>query len=207
MKISVYQLKPAFQRCLQPLLQWLMRTGIRPNHLTLGTLVLCITYGAALVLWPAQSALWMAYPLLMLVRMMLNALDGMLANAAQLRTRLGALLNELCDVLADLALYLPLLWLLPDHSALLLALIVLGLLTEFTGVLAVSVQAARAFDGPMGKSDRALLFSLLVLCQLSGGSATVLLGLQIAGILLAILTIANRFRSALRVPQTPPDSH
>jgi CDP-diacylglycerol--glycerol-3-phosphate 3-phosphatidyltransferase len=146
MKISVYQLKPAFQRSLQPLLQWLLRSGVHPNHITLGALAICVIYGAALICWPAQKALWIIYPLMMLLRMMLNALDGMLANAAQLRTRLGALLNELCDVLADIAVYLPLVWLLPEHAISLLILLALGMLTEFTGVLAVSVQAARAFD-------------------------------------------------------------
>ncbi|GGX33175.1 CDP-alcohol phosphatidyltransferase family protein [Undibacterium squillarum] len=207
MKISVYQLKPAFQRSLQPLLQWLLRSGVHPNHITLGALAICIIYGAALICWPAQKALWIIYPLMMLLRMMLNALDGMLANAAQLRTRLGALLNELCDVLADIAVYLPLVWLLPEHAISLLILLALGMLTEFTGVLAVSVQAARAFDGPMGKSDRAVLFSVLVLLQLAGVSTQVLLWLQILGIALATLTVANRFRSALRAQQTPPDSH
>ncbi len=39
--------------------------------------------------------------------MALNAVDGMLAREYRQKSRLGAVLNELSDVLADAALYLP----------------------------------------------------------------------------------------------------
>jgi CDP-diacylglycerol--glycerol-3-phosphate 3-phosphatidyltransferase len=41
--------------------------------------------------------------------MALNAIDGMLAKEFALKSRLGAMLNELGDVFSDAALYLPLL--------------------------------------------------------------------------------------------------
>ena len=45
--------------------------------------------------------------------MMLNALDGMLAREFDRPTPLGALLNEIGDLVSDAALYLPLALLLP----------------------------------------------------------------------------------------------
>jgi CDP-diacylglycerol--glycerol-3-phosphate 3-phosphatidyltransferase len=43
----------------------------------------------------------------MVVRMAFNAIDGMIACEFGGKSRLGAYLNELSDVVADAALYLP----------------------------------------------------------------------------------------------------
>ena len=47
-------------------------------------------------------------PPVLLARMALNAVDGMLAREHAMQSALGAILNELGDVLSDTALYLPL---------------------------------------------------------------------------------------------------
>ena len=47
-------------------------------------------------------------PAVLFLRMALNAMDGMLAREHGQKTSLGALLNELGDVIADAGLYLPL---------------------------------------------------------------------------------------------------
>lgn len=52
-----------------------------------------------------MAPLW---PVVLLLCMALNALDGMLAQKRQIQSRLSAVLNELGDVLADTFLYLPL---------------------------------------------------------------------------------------------------
>jgi hypothetical protein len=54
-------------------------------------------------------------------------------------------------------LYLPLLLLPGVSAAAVVALVLLALLSEFCGVLGVQIGASRRYDGPMGKSDRALL--------------------------------------------------
>ncbi len=95
--------------------------------------------------------------------MALNAVDGMLAREHGQKSRLGALLNELGDVVSDTALYLPLA-LVPGFSPPLVAVIVvLAALSEMTGVLAQTIGASRRYDGPMGKSDRAFVFGLVAL--------------------------------------------
>ena len=45
--------------------------------------------------------------------MAFNAIDGMLAREFGQKSRLGAYLNELTDVVSDAALYLPFAWLPP----------------------------------------------------------------------------------------------
>ena len=93
--------------------------------------------------------------------MALNAIDGMLAREHGQKSRLGAYLNELGDVVSDAALYAPFALLPPFGRFWIGLVILLAALTEFAGVLGPTVGASRRYDGPMGKSDRALVFGAL----------------------------------------------
>ena len=92
--ISIYALKPRFQSLLRPLVRWLANKGITANQVTLAAAVgsllvaLGVAWGAPL-LWP-----YALIPLWMLLRMALNAIDGMLAREFGQQSRLGAYLNE-----------------------------------------------------------------------------------------------------------------
>ena len=81
---------------------------------------------------------------------------------------------------------------------------VLAVLSEMTGVVAVQIGASRRYDGPMGKSDRAFAFGLLaVLLGLGlepGAWANV--GLLFVAMLI-VKTIVNRARGALDESGTP----
>lgn len=205
MSFSIYQLKPQFQRLLQPLMRALVRWRVTPNQITVATMLLSVTYGAALAWQPTCAGLWLGLPAFFLLRMALNAIDGMLANATGQKTRLGALLNEICDQIADVALYLPFL-LAPGVSVPLVLLAVIGgLLAEFAGVLALSVGAARRFDGPMGKSDRAFWFGLLALLIGLNAAAPLLHAVPALVVALSAWTVVNRLRRALAAsaPATP----
>lgn len=196
MTLSVYQLKPHFQKLLRPSLSQLELWGITPNQVTLAAMAMSIGYGCALA-FISSRGLWLGLPLILLLRMAMNAIDGMLANQTGNKTHLGALLNELCDQIADLALYLPFVVLPHISSALLLATLFGALLAEFAGVLACSIGATRRFDGPLGKSDRAAAFGLLALLHWTQASPLWLNGLLALMLLLAIVTIINRLRQAL----------
>ncbi|MDZ7920220.1 CDP-alcohol phosphatidyltransferase family protein [Rhodoferax sp.] len=196
MRFSVYQLKPRFQQLLQPLLQRLARWGISPNQLTLGTTALMLLYGTALALAPGNAALWAGLPLVLLVRMALNALDGMLANATGQKTPLGAVLNELCDQVSDAALYLPFALASGIHAGLLVVVVMAASWAEFTGLAALAAGKQRRFDGPMGKSDRAVAFGLLAL-MVGGGAAPIWTnGLLVVVLVLLGWTVRNRVRAA-----------
>jgi CDP-diacylglycerol--glycerol-3-phosphate 3-phosphatidyltransferase len=183
---------------LRPALDALGRAGVTPNQVTIGAMALSLTYGVALAVAPTNVLLWLGLPLILLLRMALNALDGMLATATRNQTPLGALLNELCDQVSDAALYLPFA-LAPGVSAALVVLVVVAaLLAEFTGVLAHAVGAPRGFAGPMGKSDRAFAFGLIALLVAAGTSPAWYDGFLVTMLLLSALTVVNRARQALR---------
>ena len=195
---SLYQLKPAFQNRLRPMVQTLARMGVVPNQITLAALLLSMAAGAALIMFPRNAPVLLAIPLVMFARMMLNAMDGMLAREHHMQTVTGGLLNELCDVLSDCALYLPFVFVLPEAAAWVVMFTVFAVLTEFAGVLAQALGAARRYDGPMGKSDRAFLFGLLALLLGAGvapGSWCVML--VAAGCALTLLTVFRRIKNGV----------
>ena len=95
--------------------------------------------------------------------MALNAIDGMLAREHNMESSLGAILNELGDVLSDVALYLPLTLIEGVNTSWLVLVVILAVISEMTGVIAVQIGSKRRYDGPMGKSDRAFLFGAICL--------------------------------------------
>jgi CDP-diacylglycerol--glycerol-3-phosphate 3-phosphatidyltransferase len=130
--------------------------------------------------------------------MALNAIDGMLAREHGQKSALGGLLNEIGDVVADSALYLPLALVAGFDPRLMVAVVLLAAISEVAGLAAVQIGASRRYDGPMGKSDRAFVFGLLALLAGLDLPLAPWLGgvLALVAVLLA-WTILNRVRRAL----------
>jgi CDP-diacylglycerol--glycerol-3-phosphate 3-phosphatidyltransferase len=192
---SIYQLKPAFQNLLRPLVRALAGAGVTPNQVTLAAFALSCVVGMAVALWPAYHAVLLLVPLTMFVRMALNAVDGMLAREHGMQTVLGGFLNELTDVLADCALYLPFALVLPAYGWLVVAVVLAAVVGEYAGVIAQALGGSRRYDGPMGKSDRAFVFGLIALLLGAGLEAGRWCGiLLLVTLLLAAFTVVNRVR-------------
>ena len=200
MTLSVYQLKPQFQRLLRPLVHALASARVTPNQLTVCTAALMVVYGTALAAWPAAHGLWLGLVAVMPLRMALNALDGLLATHTGRKTPLGTILNEICDVVADLALYLPVA-LVAGVPPVLAVLAACGAaLVEMTGLAALAAGSPRRFDGPMGKSDRAVAYGLIGLLVGCGAAPAWITGvLAIVAVLLA-WTLVNRLRAGAARP-------
>ena len=195
---SIYDIKPAFQNLLRPLTRALASAGVTANQVTIAAALLSGGVGACIVFNPQARWPLLVLPGFLFVRMALNAIDGMLAREHGMKSRLGAVLNEISDVAADTALYLPLA-LVPGFSLWLVVVItILSIISEMTGVVAVQIGATRRYDGPMGKSDRAFVFGLLaLLLGLGVPTGHWLFYVQLLLIVLLGLTIINRARRAL----------
>lgn len=196
--VSVYDLKPKFQNLLRPICGGLVRARVTANQVTIAAAVTSIAEGAAI--FATGGARWtlLLLPVVLFLRMALNAIDGMLARERSQKSRLGAILNELGDVISDTALYLPFV-VLPGVSAILAGLVVaLAVMTEMAGVVAIQIGASRRYDGPLGKSDRALFFGLLAFVLGLGVRPGLWTNIALAlAALAAALTILNRARAAL----------
>jgi CDP-diacylglycerol---glycerol-3-phosphate 3-phosphatidyltransferase len=199
MGLSVYQLKPRFQQLLRPLVRWLHGVGVTANSVTLLTCLVSCIVGAVVWQWAAWRWVFALVPLWMVVRMAANAIDGMLAREFGQKSALGGFLNEVTDVIADAALILPFIALPGFAPALVVAVCLGAWLTEFVGVVAVAVGASRRYDGPMGKSDRAVVFGATALLAAVGISLQALAPVILWGVLAALAwTVVNRVRLALQ---------
>jgi len=196
---SIYDIKPAFQNLLRPLVRALVGAGITPNQVTIAAMILSAAGGAAITVWPEFRWPLFALPVVLFLRMALNALDGMMAREHDMATPLGAILNEAGDVAADAALYLPLALVPCFNPHLVVVVVVLAGLTELVGVTAANVGASRRYDGPMGKSDRAFALSVLALAAALWPAGERWFTFVLAAIIvLETVTIANRTRAALK---------
>jgi CDP-diacylglycerol---glycerol-3-phosphate 3-phosphatidyltransferase len=193
---SIYQIKPRFQALLRPLVRALAGAGVTANQVTLAAAAMSVAAGIVLALTGVTARVWLLLPVVLFLRMALNAVDGMLAREHGQKSPLGAFLNELSDVVSDAALYLPFA-LVADPVVVVLA-VLLSALTEMAGVVALQVGAERRYDGPMGKSDRAFAFGLVAFLIGIGLPVAPYLTYAIGAIALAAAwTVVNRVRSAL----------
>ena len=131
---SIYDLKSKFQNLLRPITRGLAGAGVTANQVTVAALLLSAANGALIAIYPNER-----WPLILLgpvlfVRMALNAIDGMLAREHGMKSALGAILNEIGDVAADAALYLPLALVPGFEPVLVVAAVLLAVFTEMTGV-------------------------------------------------------------------------
>jgi len=195
---SIYELKPKFQSLLRPLVQKLAIGGVTPNQITISATLLSFGVGGLIWAFPNQPLILLSIPIALFLRMALNAIDGMLAREHNMETKLGAILNELGDVISDTAIYLPLALVNGIAPMMIVIVVLLSIFSEMTGVIAVAIGGHRRNDGPMGKSDRAFIFGFIGL--LLGLGINPYPWINILLILMGVslcVTIINRSRKAL----------
>jgi CDP-diacylglycerol---glycerol-3-phosphate 3-phosphatidyltransferase len=197
--VSVYDLKPRFQALLRPLAEGLARRGVTANAVTIAAMLGSLFVGVACIYAWADPLLLLLWPAWLFIRMALNAIDGMLAREHSMQTRLGGILNEVGDVVSDTALYLPIA-VFTEGALWPAVLFTLGAaLTEFCGVLGRASGASRRYDGPMGKSDRALLVGALATATfVFPGLYKAWPGILWAAAALTLVTSLRRCRGALK---------
>jgi CDP-diacylglycerol--glycerol-3-phosphate 3-phosphatidyltransferase len=148
-----------------PLLKLLRNIGVSPNALTLLAVFLSFAIGWLFWYSSENNTYFLLVALGILLRMMLNALDGMMARIYNLQSKTGEILNEVGDIVSDVVIFFPLIVFESLDIRLALAFISLSVINEFCGVMAKIVSGERRYDGPMGKSDRATLIG--VICIIS----------------------------------------
>lgn len=158
--ISVYQLKPRFQQSLLPILYQLHKQHITANTITITAIIWSALIGGLLFMSTNHPIYLLFVALGLLVRMALNALDGMMARNFKQESKIGEVLNEMGDVVSDTFIFCALFSFSYTNNMLVFLFVVLSIINEFAGILAKLISGTRRYDGPMGKSDRALLIGL-----------------------------------------------
>ena len=195
--ISVYQIKPKFQQLLKPLLGIFYKVGITANGITWMAILLSTAIGVLFWFFPNGHMLWI-FAVGLLVRMALNVLDGMMAKTYGMTSVSGEMLNELGDVFSDAVLFFPLIKLTGVNFWWVLFFILLSILNEFIGVLTKAAMGTRRYDGPMGKSDRALILGVTCLLFFFWSGIMVAFNYIFAGMsILLLLSSMIRIRNGL----------
>lgn len=158
--ISVYKIKPQFQKILLPILSFFYKKNITANEITISACILSLLI--AVLFWFADynRLFLLALPIGLLIRMALNALDGMMARKYNQTSKKGEMLNEVGDIVSDLFVFFPLLKFQPESMYMIVLFIALSIINEFAGLMGKVISNDRRYDGPMGKSDRALLLGI-----------------------------------------------
>lgn len=191
--ISVYKLKPWFQQLLTPVLLFLHRNNVSANQITVSSVLLSAIIGV--IFWNADVSKWffLSLPVGLLLRMALNALDGMMARKFNQTSRLGEILNEVGDIVSDVIIFFPLLKFQPESLYLIIVFIILSIINEFAGLIGKAIGKERRYDGPMGKSDRALVLGIYGLAVFFGADISGI-SKYIFGTIILLLAISTYIR-------------
>jgi CDP-diacylglycerol--glycerol-3-phosphate 3-phosphatidyltransferase len=198
---SLHDLKPYLQKYLTPVAKKLIDRDVFPVQLMLIACGLSLVVGIIMAaLAPVSIAIFLLLPLALGARLLLNAIDEILIKKLKKKSKYAFYLSEMTDVFSDVVLYLPFLYV-PDISQVLVVFNVFAaIFTEFAGVLGVGVTQARRNQGPMGKVDRAVAFSVVAIVYgfglLDAGAVNFLLTVIF---LAQALTIYNRVIAAVGV--------
>lgn len=198
--ISVYQLKSKFSDILRPLVNFMVKIGITANMVTISAFILSVAVGIFIYYYaPKCSCAYWILPISLFVRMALNNIDGVIAREHNQKSNIGAIYNELGDILSDVAIYVPLLYVCGCNFWLIFLFTVLTIISETVGIMGVQINASRHYEGPMGKSDRAFWFSILAIVMVFMAIPDKYLTIFMWVVsLLLVYTTYNRINAALK---------
>lgn len=156
--MGIYALKPKFRERLTRLRDLCVRVGISADALTGAAVVLSVAGGFLVFRSDVHRPEVWAIPLLAMGRITLNALDGMVAQAAGSARPFGEVLNEFADRVSDVAWIGSLSFVVDARLG--LAVLVVVLLGSYLGTAAKAAGGARIYRGLMGKADRMIVMSV-----------------------------------------------
>lgn len=197
MSMNLYRLKPASLRAVQPLVEFCVRRGIRPDTLTLLAVPVAFVGAAAICASSAVPGLLLLVPLAAALRLILNLLDGAVARRTGASHPRGELYNELGDRVGDvLLLGAPATLPGVEGRAVLLG-VILAILASYVGITVRAAGGSRLYHGILAKPGRMALLAVAAPLSLAAGAA-VWNGYAVILIVGAGLTVAARLRTAIR---------
>jgi CDP-diacylglycerol---glycerol-3-phosphate 3-phosphatidyltransferase len=161
--MDLYATKGAINARLVPLVDRLAKAGVTPDQVTLAAVPVAILGGACLLLSPSVPALLLAVPLLVVLRIVLNLIDGNMARRTGRIHPRGELYNELGDRLADVAFLVPVAFLPGASPQIVLLGVLVGVMASYVGITAKAAGGERIYRGILSKPGR---MTLLVVCSL-----------------------------------------
>ena len=183
---------------------WLVRVGIRPNQVSTLSVIFSGLSAACLFLTASAETHWVIALLIAAaafipLRGLCNLCDGLMAVEGGLKTKSGAIFNDLPDRVSDPLLFIAAGYSIPWPSwagDLGWAAALLAVMTAYVRVLGGSAGASQQFCGPMDKSPRMVVMMgacLLTAAEIALGGTphAMVLGLCII-IIGCVITVVRR---------------
>jgi len=151
--------------------RWLARVGLRPNQISILSVVFAGLAAGSLALTPAspthwQIILYVGAAACIQLRLLCNLFDGMVAVEGGLKTKSGEIYNELPDRLSDALVLVGAGYAFPAQpwtQPLGWAAAVLAVITAYVRTLGAAAGTAQYFTGPMAKQQRMAIVTLACL--------------------------------------------
>jgi len=201
--VGIYTTKNSWQRALQPAVDLCVRRRVHPDVFTYAALTISLLATAALYLAGLDKDwLWLVPPCVLL-RLVLNLMDGQVARSLGMADDWGEVKNEFGDRVADATLFGALG--LGGYADARLALVALAtvLCVSYLGLLGKALGGLRYYGGVFGKGDRMITLAIFTLYPaFTGrlGSYDYFLGLAAGA---ALITIAQRLKVLHDRSQSP----
>jgi phosphatidylglycerophosphate synthase len=190
--MGIYSTKSRWQQGLRPLVTFCVQNKIHPDLFTYGALVLSAMAGIAFAR-AGSNHLWLwVVPPSVLVRLLFNLMDGLVAREIGLADQWGEVKNEFGDRLADTAIFLGLAF--GGYSDARLAGLALALIlcVSYLGILGKVVSGSRIYGGVFGKGDRMISLAAFTFYPLLSGNLASYDWYLILAALAAAVTIVQR---------------
>jgi len=169
---------------------FLVRLGVSPNTISVASMVFAV--GAGLCLLATSSSLahpawWVLAPVLIILRLLANMFDGMVAIETGKTSVHGELFNEVPDRVSDVIIFACAGFAAGSSPHLGYVAAILALFVAYVRALGNHMGVSKLFSGPMAKSHR--MFLLAALCFYNAFSPAILQlpSLLTWGLLLIIL--------------------
>jgi CDP-diacylglycerol---glycerol-3-phosphate 3-phosphatidyltransferase len=192
--VGIYTTKSKWQRALQPIVDFCVARRIHPNAFTYGALVLSLL--AALALYFAgtnKNWLWIVLPCV-LIRLLLNLMDGQVARGLNLADNWGEVKNEFGDRIADALIFIAVGLSGYTETGLALVALTLILLVSYLGILGKALGGQRVYGGLFGKGDRMISLAIFTLYPASIGNLSSYNYYLIFASAASLITIIQRLR-------------
>lgn len=182
----------------------LLKTGLRPNQVSVFSVVFAVLALAALLCPVPSRVTWLVAALSIQLRLLCNLMDGMLAVEGGLKSPNGELFNEFPDRLADVSILVGLGYAAGDPLAVVLGWVAAcgALMTACVRMHGASLVGTHDFRGPMAKPHRMALATVICLIMVAvvgvksaGSVVTWGLGMMVVGI---VITLVRRLTKLSR---------
>jgi len=182
---------------------WLVRRGVSANGVSVAGMVAGLAAGAALMATThldglPQRVAWLAAAALVIVRLLANMLDGMVAIGSGTSSAVGELYNEVPDRVSDSAALIGLGYALGGEPVLGYLAVLAGVFTAYVRALGKAAGAGQEFVGPFAKQQRmACVIGCAAYCGLAPTDWLPALGLP--AIVLAVVAVGSLFTALRRL--------